>query len=84
MSSKLIQSYVLDKYFVSTIHRESSTDPPMWFYETFGWEWDIKTREKGKFIIEEDSGIDPAKAIVDHANICRRLVEADQLLDNEY
>lgn len=72
---KLIQSYVLDSFFVSTIHRRASTPQPMWFYECFVWEWSRETRDRGKLLEEHDLGSHSADAIMQHAEICGRLAK---------
>lgn len=71
--AKLIQSYVRDKYFVSTAIRWSSTDYPSMYYECFAWEWDAKDKERGKWVVEEACGnsIDAAFAL--HDKVCREL-----------
>jgi len=73
---KLIQSYVREKYFVSTIWRDSSDPQPgaQKFYETMVWEWDKETRKRLPKILEQhDSGMFPDLAIEHHAKICVRL-----------
>lgn len=83
MGTKLIQSYVCDKFMVSTIHRESSAsvNPPLWFYETLGWEWDTKTKRRGKWIIEKNSGNTKARALKSHFGICHRLANKELIQD---
>lgn len=48
MSEKLIQSYVKDRWFVSTIHRQSSAtaNPDGWYYETMVWNWNAEAKER--------------------------------------
>ena len=72
---KLIQSYVLDSFFVSTIYRRASTPQPMWFYECFVWEWDQERRTRGKLLEEHDLGSHRDEAIKQHADICGRLAK---------
>ena len=76
MSEKLIQSYVLEKFFVSTIWRESSAMaiPALWYYETIVFEWNRETKECGSIINQEDSGSNKNTAIQNHNNICREIV----------
>ena len=71
---KLIQSYLEEQYFVSTIHRKSSTSPPLRYYETMVWEWDKETRKRGKLLAQHDSGVGKHSAIDDHALICIELL----------
>ena len=74
---KLIQSYYLEKYFISTAYRRASTLQEIWYYETIVWEWDKKTRERGKILEEMDSGTDLDGAIADHCEICRNLAKGE-------
>lgn len=73
---KLIQSYVRDKYFVSTALRYSTTTPPVKYFETFAWEYDSKANKRGKFI-EEDAthSSSPYQALEQHIELCTRLAE---------
>jgi len=76
--SKLIQSYVLERWFVSTTRRQSSamTEPPApHYYETFVWEWDKNTLKKGRLIEQHDSPDIPRRAIDKHAVTCTVLIE---------
>jgi len=77
MTKALIQSYVMQKWFVSTIHRQSSvmTESPPWYYETIIWEWDAETRKTGAIVSTEDSGSWPEVAAKRHATICVNLVK---------
>ncbi len=65
---KLIQSYVVEKYFISTAYRRSSaaTETPIWYYETVIFEWDKDTKECGAMIEQLDSGMSPAMALQNH------------------
>ena len=79
MSEAFLQSYVLEKWFVSTIHRQSSAmieAPIPWFYETVIWEWDAETRKRGKLVSMRESGRGPIGAAKRHAAICCNLVKA--------
>ena len=75
----LIQSYVLNKYFVSTIHRESSVweYDNDWYYETIVWEWDDETRKRGKMISQDYSGAVEIDALEEHFTICKKLMTND-------
>lgn len=75
MSDKLIQSYVWhgDKaFFVSTINRVTSAAlaQGMIYAETMVWEWDAKTRERGKRIGQDE---DTRDSIHTHIAVCERL-----------
>jgi hypothetical protein len=70
---KLIQSYVEEKYFISTIYRQSSaiTESPMWYYETMVWEWDKDSRQRKSEILQQiDSGSEKSQALKSHLEIC--------------
>jgi len=78
MSEKLIQSYVKDRWFVSTIHRQSSAalNPDGWYYETMVWNWNAETKEREpNFIAQYDSGLTEEFAIQHHAKVCASLPE---------
>lgn len=70
---KLIQSYVREKWFVSTAFRKSSIDEITWYYETILWEWDKETKQRGELLQTFDSGIFPGTALREHAKICSEL-----------
>ncbi len=77
MSKKLIQSYVLDKYFISTIHRQSSAlvdEPYNWYYETIVWEWDAVAKKRGSLVAEYASRT-VEQALENHFNICKQIRE---------
>lgn len=68
---KIIQSYVLNKWFVSTIERDSSVEcsgPLPRFYETFVWRWDPESRQRREKIYE-------AEGYRVHNKICLALIE---------
>jgi hypothetical protein len=71
---KLIQSYVRDKFFISTIYRQCSAPaaPDIWYYETIIWEWDAKTKERGKMLEQQDSGSFSGKAFLNHIDLCEK------------
>lgn len=74
---KLIQSYVQDKYFVSTVHRQSSAllaQGDVWYYETLVWEWNSETKERGAWLESYNSGWSKSGALTSHARICKELV----------
>jgi hypothetical protein len=70
---KLIQSYVRDRYFVSTALRQSSCVPYTSFYETMAWEWSRETKKTGDLIAQESGAVSPEYALVEHYAVCRRL-----------
>ena len=69
---KLIQSYVLEKFFVSTAYRQCSAmiESPPWYYETIVFEWDKETKNTGRMLDSFDSGSNPADALVNHNDTC--------------
>ena len=73
MTEKLIQSYVLERYFVSTAYRRASTAEPMYYYETIVWEWDKDTKERGEIIETADSSGYYKVALENHLSICQKL-----------
>lgn len=77
IGDKLIQSYVLDRWFVSTARRLGSAPlaPDMAYWETIAWEWDRVTKATGKMIDCREGGL------THHLDICRRLVEGKPLED---
>jgi len=74
---KLIQSYLQEGYFISTVYLQSSApiNTPSWYYETIVWEWDKDTRERGKIIEMEDSTSYPDTALKSHFNIAQKLLK---------
>lgn len=72
--NKLIQSYVRNRYFVSTAHRRASTAEPLYFYEHFAWEWDSETKKRGNLIFEDMSNSFHC-AFNQHLQICVDLAE---------
>ena len=73
--AKLIQSYVRDRYFVSTILRESSAmGDPTKYFETLTWEVDERGK-RGKLINQEDSSTSPYVAFDRHLKTCVLLAE---------
>lgn len=74
---KLIQSYVKDKFFISTAYRRCSAVSAfeLWYYETIVWEWNSKTRDVGKMLETEDSGESEFGALDNHYEICTKYFE---------
>ena len=84
VSERLIQSYVKDQWFVSTIYRQSSAalNPDGWYYETMVWNWNAETKEREpQYIAQYDSGLSEQFAVAHHARICAALPE--RLYDDE-
>lgn len=72
---KLIQSYVVEKYFVSTVIRKCNalTEAQLWYYETIIFEWNNETKKRGKILECINAGDTPESAIMEHGNTCLRL-----------
>jgi hypothetical protein len=64
LSYRVLQSYVRDKFFVSTCYRLSSAMYGGWYYETFAWKWDKDTRKTGEFVYQ-DEGLKSHQKLVD-------------------
>lgn len=81
MSTAFISSYVLERWNVSTIHRQSSAciDPQPWYYETIIWEWNKETRSRGAMLWQLDSGSFPESALRAHADYCAQLATTGTL-----
>jgi hypothetical protein len=77
----LVQTYLLQKYFISTAYRQSSVmmSSPPWYYETIVWEWDEKTRKSGSILYMGDSGNSPEYAIKQHFKIVEKLHNKESL-----
>jgi hypothetical protein len=75
---KLIQSYVLNRYFVSTIFRDSSAAiDPRPYFETMVWPWDADTRQRAdQFTAQVDSGHFAAEALKSHFGVCFELAKS--------
>lgn len=69
---KLIQSYVLEKFFVSTAYRQCSAviESPPWYYETIVFSWDKETKKTNGILEVLDSGSEAGDALVSHNNTC--------------
>ena len=83
----LIQSYVRDRYFVSTMYRRSSAmlAPNHYYYETLAWEWDYDTKERGEMIrdLPEDCPFTQARALAQHILVCDMLANRLGALEEE-
>lgn len=73
----LIQSYVAGRWFVSTAYRKSSAvlNPDGWYYETIIWEWNAKTKKRGRMLTMQDVGLTPRYAHRMHFEICHNLLK---------
>ena len=72
---KLMQSYVLEKFFVSTVYRlQCSAMIERWYYETIVFEWDKETRKTGPIIDTHDSGSNPEWAAKSHNKMCEKII----------
>ena len=71
---KLVQSYLLNRFFISTAYRRCSaiTVPSIWYYETIVWVWESETRECGRMIEQQDSGTSRLEALNNHFLICEK------------
>ncbi len=73
-TNTLIQSYVNNRYFVSTIRRECSAVAAagMMYYETMVWKWDAKTKKRGRIVRQYESHDSIRFALQMHAKTCAR------------
>lgn len=63
-----IQSYVANRWFVSTCLRQcSSIESDHWYHETMVWEWDSQTKERGEMIYQ-------SSGLWKHFDICKVLM----------
>jgi hypothetical protein len=78
--NKVIQSYVFYKdkaFMVSTIDRDYEVyTGRIRGYETLVWEWDAKTRERGKILYQ-------ANKLSDHFNICQQLLTSGEYKEDD-
>ena len=84
MSSLLITTYLSHEgkyFFISTINRQSSASQgPKIYAETIVWEWNNKTRQRGRLLWQDE---DPAGSICTHQTICARLFLTGKFKDDE-
>ena len=80
IAHKLIQSYIQEKYFISTAYRRSSVRvaSPPWYYETIAWKLDEETGENDKMISMANSGGSPTIALKGHFRICKELLQEEK------
>jgi hypothetical protein len=69
---QLMRSFLKDKFFISTIYRESSCLGAGWYFETMAWEWNKETQKKGS-IIKIDESYSEETAINTHCLIVSKL-----------
>ncbi len=73
-----IQSHVKDRWFVSTIMRDSSAMDGGRYYETLVWRWDFDSKERGEMVGWMGSGLKS------HFEACRKLMNGgEELLKEE-
>lgn len=72
----LIQSYVRERFFVSTINRASSAMvmPPLRFHETIVWHWNPEDRGRGEMISVHNTDFGERSAFEQHMRICQHLM----------
>ena len=72
----LIQSYVRDRYFVSTILRWDCYHLSR-YYETMAWDWDSATKQTGEWVVlsqeEWDEVWEKGGGMNRHFEMCRIL-----------
>ena len=80
IAHKFIQSYLQEKYFVSTAYRRSSVRvaSPPWYYETIAWKLDEKIGENSKMISMANSSGSSKVALKGHFRICEELLQEDE------
>ena len=89
-TEKLIQSYVYrdngDCFFISTAYRSTSIDAAggeVWYYETFAWEWDKDTKERGKWVADHSGATCEKWAFDQHFTVSRRLHDTGEFNEEE-
>jgi len=74
----LIQSFILEKYYISTIYRKcSAIIEDIWYYETIIWEWDAEKKKRGEMLEMHDSGLSSNIALKNHFQICEKLLKKE-------
>lgn len=84
-SKKLIQSYVFTdygKFFVSTIHRESSCPMCGWFYETFAYTLDENNKSKD-WVADNSGATSRIGALDQHNEVCEQLINKGEYKEEE-
>lgn len=71
----LIQSYVLNRWFVSTALRRSSAWNGTPYFETIAWEWDSKTKERGKIVAQGAAWKIEAGGMKEHFRVINDLIQ---------
>ena len=80
-TNKLAQSYIVDKFFVSTAYRRASTPDEIWYYETIVWSWNRETKKRGEIIITRDAGTFYEQAAKCHFEVCVSLIYGEFEVD---
>ena len=80
---QLICSYYKRNYFISTAYRRASTPQEIWYFETIVWEWNEKTRKRGKMLDMLDSGLSEKRALINHYDIINKLTTPNKPLTNQ-
>ena len=74
MSVKILQSYVAEAFFVSTIYRRASTMEESYYYETITWTWSPKTKKRGAQVNHCNTS-SLSQAMRDHYKVIMELLE---------
>lgn len=76
MPEKVIQTYLRQRYFISTIYRSTPIEEngKANYYETAVFHIDMEKRQLGNIIESEDSGTDEEKAIYNHLKIAQKYI----------
>ena len=73
----LIQSYVKNRWFVSTALRRSSAVG--WhdtvYFETLAWEWDCGTKALGKIVFQGESCLTEECGLLEHYRVVIELLD---------
>jgi hypothetical protein len=82
---KLIQSYVANKYFVSTIKRQSSMTDQLYamVWETMAWNWNPVTRQTEQILPIQESTSCKEGAFKQHFDVCMQLEETGEYKEDE-
>jgi hypothetical protein len=84
-SKKLIQSYLYTDYgnfFVSTIHRISSSPLGGWFYETFAYKLD-KDNKSTDWVADNSGSTSVTGALDQHGVVCEQLIKKGEFKEEE-
>jgi len=75
---KLVQSYVYrnngDCFFVSTGYRSTiEALGEVWYFETFAWEWNRETKDRGELIADNSGAKTETAAFDQHFSLANEL-----------